>query len=550
MTGPARREQPSAPASAHEQGPKGRRGSVDPVRVLMHRHRELCARAVDPLEIAAGLEAHGVTDRTAARFRHRDVFSLAEELYARVPRDGDGDSGDDAPCEPPSRPWAVRAALGLLALLPGALVAATVIGAYRTGTPVVGATGAALTAGALWLCLRRGPLAVGGCGGRGGTSGRGACSGTSGRGECGGVGGCGGCSGTSECGECGGTSGRGGRGGRGRRGERGGCGGTGGRGGCCGCGGTDGRGGTGGTSECGGCGGTGVRAGRRRPGGRGVPGGTGGPSGRRARKDRSTGRSPGRLAGLPGALRTGWLLGYAACGDWLLGGLSGRTAGTGAPGPYDPAAAAGAAVVLGLAVAPAAWCARWFAVRARRRLAASSGLDEFAAGVRPLCAATAVAFLLTLPPLVIAARLAVPRAAADLTAEAGVAALAGLLFLARLLTVHGFRAAAATGTAAACAAEAAVLGAAGAARLPGCAALGEPVRRLAAAHGTAAVPAVACGAAALALLVYACAALSRASAHNTPTTPPTPSPPPIPTRSTSMSDETTAPHAIPGEARR
>lgn len=52
----------------------------------MHRHRELCERAVDPLEIAAGLEAHGVTDRTAARFRHRDVFSLAEELYARVPR--------------------------------------------------------------------------------------------------------------------------------------------------------------------------------------------------------------------------------------------------------------------------------------------------------------------------------------------------------------------------------------------------------------------------------------------------------------------------------
>ncbi|MFD7506711.1 hypothetical protein [Streptomyces sp. NPDC059850] len=488
MTGPARREQPSAPASAHEQGPKGRRGSVDPVRALMHRHRELCARAVDPLEIAAGLEAHGVTDRTAARFRHRDVFSLAEELYARVPRDGDGDSGDDAPCEPPSRPWAVRAALGLLALLPGGLAVATVIGAYRTGTPVVGATGAALTAGALWLCLRRGPLAVGGRGGRGGTGGLGSTGGPSGS-----------------------TGGRGGPGGTGRRGERG--------------SGTSGRGGRG-----------------RRDGGDG--------SGGRGGKARSTGRSAGRLAGLPGALRTGWLLAYAACGDWLLGGLSGRTAGTGAPGPYDPAAAAGAAVVLGLAVAPAAWCARWFAVRARRRLAASSGLDEFAAGVRPLCAATAVAFLLTLPPLVIAARLAVPGAAADLTAEAGVAALAGLLFLARLLTVHGFRAAAATGTAVACAAEAAVLGAAGAARLPGCAALGEPVRRLAAAHGTAAVPAVACGAAALALLVYACAALSRASAHNTPTTPPTPSPPPIPTRSTSMSDETTAPHAIPGEARR
>ncbi|EFH31053.1 LOW QUALITY PROTEIN: integral membrane protein, partial [Streptomyces pristinaespiralis ATCC 25486] len=52
----------------------------------MHRHRELCEQAVDPLEIAAGLEAHGVTNRTAARFRHRDVFALAEEMYARVPR--------------------------------------------------------------------------------------------------------------------------------------------------------------------------------------------------------------------------------------------------------------------------------------------------------------------------------------------------------------------------------------------------------------------------------------------------------------------------------
>lgn len=62
-----------------------RRGPADPVKVLMHRHRELCERAVDPLEIAAGLEAHGLTDRAAARYRHRDVFSLAEELYARVP---------------------------------------------------------------------------------------------------------------------------------------------------------------------------------------------------------------------------------------------------------------------------------------------------------------------------------------------------------------------------------------------------------------------------------------------------------------------------------
>ncbi|GAA3296776.1 hypothetical protein GCM10020295_27510 [Streptomyces cinereospinus] len=66
-----------------------RRGPADPVKTLMHHHRGLCERAVDPLEIAAGLEAQGITDRTAARFRHKDVFSLAEEMYARVPRGND-----------------------------------------------------------------------------------------------------------------------------------------------------------------------------------------------------------------------------------------------------------------------------------------------------------------------------------------------------------------------------------------------------------------------------------------------------------------------------
>ena len=68
----------------------------------MHRHRDLCDGRVDPLEIAAGLEAHGVTDRTAARFRHRDVFSLAEELYARVPR-ADGAARRRRPPAAPSR---------------------------------------------------------------------------------------------------------------------------------------------------------------------------------------------------------------------------------------------------------------------------------------------------------------------------------------------------------------------------------------------------------------------------------------------------------------
>ncbi|NEA48620.1 hypothetical protein G3I35_20710, partial [Streptomyces sp. SID10815] len=59
---------PPAPAVPPASGTASSRDGADPVKVLMRRHRDLCAHAVDPLEIAAGLEAHGVTDRTAARF--------------------------------------------------------------------------------------------------------------------------------------------------------------------------------------------------------------------------------------------------------------------------------------------------------------------------------------------------------------------------------------------------------------------------------------------------------------------------------------------------
>ncbi|MEU2791474.1 hypothetical protein [Streptomyces sp. NPDC007100] len=160
------------PVRATHARPPGR-GPADPVRTLMHQHRALCERAVDPLEIAAGLEAHGVTDRTAARFRHRDVFSLAEELYARVPR-------EEAPPpaahvrEPVRRGRGVRVALHLL---PGAVCAATVAAVTASGsapTPVplrlagapspvlvqaaVGVAGAGLVVLALRLCVRLGPL--------------------------------------------------------------------------------------------------------------------------------------------------------------------------------------------------------------------------------------------------------------------------------------------------------------------------------------------------------------------------------------------------------
>ncbi|MFC1432864.1 hypothetical protein ACEZDB_19670 [Streptacidiphilus sp. N1-3] len=91
--------------------------TADPVHDLLVRHLPLCEAAVHPLEIAAELEAAGIGPGTAGRYRHADVFSLAEELYARVPRRG---SGPRTP--PPESPWRRRAVpalgIGLFFLLP------------------------------------------------------------------------------------------------------------------------------------------------------------------------------------------------------------------------------------------------------------------------------------------------------------------------------------------------------------------------------------------------------------------------------------------------
>nr|WP_261994631.1 hypothetical protein [Streptomyces sp. me109] len=142
--------------TGHSRRPPGRRNAVDPVKALMHRHRELCERAVDPLEIAAGLEAHGLTDRTATRFRHRDVFSLAEEMYARRARDV-----EPAARTAPAERSGARAGWAVLALLPGILCAATVGGLrFTEGHPrlAVAATGILAVSAGLRAALRRGPL--------------------------------------------------------------------------------------------------------------------------------------------------------------------------------------------------------------------------------------------------------------------------------------------------------------------------------------------------------------------------------------------------------
>ncbi|MEU9199142.1 hypothetical protein [Streptomyces sp. NPDC048332] len=370
---------PRAPELAHTAPARklstGRRGPADPVKTLMHRHRELCERAVDPLEIAAGLEAHGVTDRTAARYRHRDVFSLAEELFARVP----GVAGEPVGASfAPARDIETRAAWSLRALLPGAACLSTFVALRLTegvldggARLAIGSGGGLLALIGLALALRSGPLGA-------------------------------------------------------------------------------------------------------------------------------DGRSSGAAA-----LFGCWLLGYVLYGDALLHQLL-----SGGPeGPWDitPAPLLGLAV----AVAPAAWCAHLFSVHAHRKLNGSRALEEFAAGVRPLLFAAVAFFLCVLGGLLYLAG----RGIGGGGSHAGAAALGVLLLLARLLTVHGFPEPAATGLAAACAVEVAAPALVLAGRLPGLDPVARPVEALIEAAGTGAVPAVACGAAALGLLTTATVALSRASAH-------------------------------------
>ncbi|WP_443040977.1 hypothetical protein [Streptomyces sp. AHA2] len=357
----------------------------------MHRHRELCERAVDPLEIAAGLEAHGITDRTAARFRHRDVFSLAEEMYARVSRE------NDAPPPIPAAAPRVRADWVVLTLLPGALCAVAVAaldlteGRARLCAAVAGVLAVAL---ALRSALRRGPLS---------------------------------------------------------------------------------------TTEGGG------------PGPR-----------------------PGAARGRT-AVWTLWLLGYALLGDGLL--RSALTGGpdlppTGAADGHWPLTAA-PALALAMACAPAAWSAHLLTARARRKLAASRGLEDFAVSVRPLLLGTFTLFLAALTVLAVLSTTLLDEP----PAHAEVITLGALLYLARLLTVHGFTYAPALVLTATALAEAAAVAAVFVSRLPGCGLVATPVEALVTNWGAGSVPALACGAAASALLLHTIRKLTRASAHAPPEAP-------------------------------
>lgn len=372
-------------------GPAHRPAVADPVKILMHRHRELCERAVDPLEIAAGLEAHGITDRTATRFRHRDVFSLAEEMYARVPRGTDPatrtgaapettapEERADAP-DPAERPDRRRLSH---TLLPGAVCAAAVAALHLTegrARLTAAACGVLALALALRGALRRGPLA------------------------------------TSYP-----TAGR-------------------------------------------------------------------------------------------GRTRVCWLLGYALLGDGLLrAAVSGGPDAlpTGGPGGEWPTTTA-PVLALALSCAPAAWCAHLFATRAHRKLALSRVLEDFSAAVLPLLLGVFALYLGALTLLIGLCGTLLDEPAP----YAATTALGGLLFLARLLTVHGFPHAPALVLTAVTVAEATVLAAVFASRVPGCDLLGTPARAVVEVWGPSGLPALACAAGAAVLLLHASRRLTRASAH-------------------------------------
>lgn len=91
------------------------------VDALVQAHDALCRNATDPLEIAAGLEAAGISDKRArASYDAATVFELAEQLYRRVPRQPVA----VARADPWARPRRELMARGLVYALPGLLLVA------------------------------------------------------------------------------------------------------------------------------------------------------------------------------------------------------------------------------------------------------------------------------------------------------------------------------------------------------------------------------------------------------------------------------------------
>ncbi|MGH3239485.1 MAG: hypothetical protein ACRDNL_03840, partial [Spirillospora sp.] len=101
------------------------------VEALRERMADLCAGAVDALEVTAGLEAEGINDEAAQGYGHPDVFALAEDLYTRTPRRPPAPEKAEAPWL--AVPWR-HLLRGVLFGLPGLC--------YIMGAPMLNGSGA------------------------------------------------------------------------------------------------------------------------------------------------------------------------------------------------------------------------------------------------------------------------------------------------------------------------------------------------------------------------------------------------------------------------
>jgi hypothetical protein len=146
-------------ASIHEGEPAEQAGIAgDPIDELVERVRPMAAQAVDALQVAASLEADGITDSMArARYGYDDVFTLAEEVRRRA-----GPAGSTAvPASKMGRRWgpALRDIThGLLYLLPAAVfpVVLAVLGrrSLVLGLVLAGGIGWVWAGSATWLAYR------------------------------------------------------------------------------------------------------------------------------------------------------------------------------------------------------------------------------------------------------------------------------------------------------------------------------------------------------------------------------------------------------------
>jgi hypothetical protein len=114
---PLPRPRASAGAATKAGATGGHGAPADPVEEAAARFSGIAAAAVHPFEVAAAIEADGVTDRQVQRdYGRMDAFELAEELYADTPRDYP--EPEQAP-SPWNAPLSASLLRGLVYALPG-----------------------------------------------------------------------------------------------------------------------------------------------------------------------------------------------------------------------------------------------------------------------------------------------------------------------------------------------------------------------------------------------------------------------------------------------